>query len=591
MPEYTVHNLLFHDVPIGDNGKMGVGANVSITAYNEFPVGLTIPSLGFEVLVPNCDSSQSNIKVASAVSSAIEVHPKANVTVEAEGIIRELPKSLTKACPSSELSPLDNFMKRYLHGEDAEVYVRGKAPESGDLPDWIGDFIESITLPIQFPGRSLDNFLRNFSLEDVDFKLPSPFADPSDPSGKPRVSGTVRVLAAIPADLNVNIEVHSLRANGDLIYEGKKFGELKVEEWQDATSTIINNPSDEEDLLSVTSHIVDAPIDILDGDTFSDIMQELLFGDDDIILDVDSTVDVKVSTVLGDLVIRGVPASGKVPVKHVPGDTLAALNPQVGEVHILNTSSTGVHIRTSVNVTNPTTYTASIPSMNIHILKGEHIIGDANVKGLHFRHGHNNDISVEATWDPDSFGGEKAHRAASRLLSEYLSGKNTTIRLKAHKDSIPTMPIIGKALSKLNITLSTPRLRLPGDDKDSQDGQGFIRDATFHILSSTASFTLASPLGHDSAHIEYINATAFYNHTEPLGHILYEESFDVPPGLSQTPRLPVQWSADHVGFDKLRDALGGTLKLDAVANVTVRLGYWVEQVNYEGMGIGAKISL
>jgi len=314
IPEYTVENLVFHDVPFGGDGQMGIGANVSITTYNGFPIGLTIPPLGFEVLVPNCDSFQPNIKVASASSNVINVHPKSNVTVEAQGTIRELPKSLVKACPSSKLSPLDLFMKRYLHGKDAEVFVRGKAPETGDLPGWIGDFLESVTVPIQFPGRSLDNFLRKFSLEDVDFKLPSPFADPSDPHGKPRVSGTVRILAAIPADLNIDIQVTSLRANGDLFYQGKKFGELNVREWQKATSKIIRQ-SDDQDLLSVTSRIVNAPIDILDGDTFSDIMQELLFGDNDIILDVESNVDVKVATVLGDLVIRQVPATGKVPVK------------------------------------------------------------------------------------------------------------------------------------------------------------------------------------------------------------------------------------------------------------------------------------
>ncbi|EFY87413.1 hypothetical protein MAC_06521 [Metarhizium acridum CQMa 102] len=511
IPEYSMQSLVFHDVPTGDNGQMGVGANVSMTAYNEFPVGLTVPSLGFEVLVPNCNLSQPNIKIATAVTSAIEVHARSNVTVEAEGIIRELPESLTTACPSSEFSPLDNFMKRYLHGEDAEVFVRGKAPESGDLPGWIGDFIESITAPVQFPGRSLDNFLRNFSLDDVDFKLPSPFADPSDVDSKPRVSGTVLIFAAIPADLDINIEVNSLRANGDLLYKGTKFGELHVDEWQKATSNMIHNPGDEEDLLKVISRIVDTPIDITDSDTFSNIIQELLFGDEDIILDVNSTVDVKVSTVLGNLVIRRVPAAGKVPVK------------------------------------------------------------------------------LEATWDPPSFGGKKAHKAARRLLSEYLSGKNTTITLRTHNGTIPTIPIIGEALSKINLTLSTPRLDLPGGG--DREGQGFIRDAMFHILSSTATFMLASPLRYDTVYIEYINATAFYNYTEPIGQIIRDEPFDVSPGVSRTPRLPVEWSADHVGLDKLKEALGGKLKLDAVADVTVRVGYWFETVHYVGKGIGARVSL
>lgn len=274
----------------------------------------------------------------------------------------------------------------------------------------------------------------------------------------------------------------------------------------------------------------------------------------------------------------------------MPGDTLATLNPQVGEVHILNTSSTGVHLQASVNISNPTPYAASVPYANIHILQDELLIGEAITRNLHFKPGNNTNIIVEATWDPYTFGGEKAHKAARHLLSDYLSGKNTTITLRAHNDTIPTLPIIGEALSKINLTVSTPRLDLPGDG-DNGESEGFIRDATFHIFSSTAAFTLASPLRHDTVYIEYINATAFYNHTEPVGQIVHGKAFEVPPGLSQTPKLPVEWSADHVGFDKIKQALGGRLKLDAVADVTVRLGYWIETVHYVGKGIGARVSL
>ena len=306
---------MFHDVPLGDGGRMGVGANVSITAHNDYPVGLDVPSLAFEVLVPNCNPSEPNIKVASAITSIIQVRPKSDVTAEAEGVIRELPETLTRACPDTELSPLDNFMKHYLHGEDARVFVRGKASEQSDLPKWVGEFLESITVPVEFPGRNFDNFIRNFSLTDVDFKMPSPFADPNDPNGKPRVSGTVQVLAALPAELNINIEVDSLRANGDLIYEDQKFGELNLDAWQKANSSVTPGSGNDEDLITITSHITDAPIDITDGDIFGDLMQKLLFGDEDIILDVKSSVDVKVATVLGKLVLKGVPAQGKVPVK------------------------------------------------------------------------------------------------------------------------------------------------------------------------------------------------------------------------------------------------------------------------------------
>jgi hypothetical protein len=46
-----------------------------------------------------------------------------------------------------------------------------------------------------------------------------------------------------------------------------------------------------------------------------------------------------------------------------------------------------------------------------------------------------------------------------------------------------------------------------------------------------------------------------------------------------------------VGYGKLKEALGGSLKLDAIANVTVRLGSWTEKIHYTGKGIGAKVSL
>lgn len=286
-------------------------------------------------------------------------------------------------------------------------------------------------------------------------------------------------------------------------------------------------------------------------------------------------------------------------VTDVPGDLLTGLNPQVGEVHILNTSTVGLRLQGLVNVTNPTPYTATIPYINIHILEKENLIGEAIVKDMQFRKGNNTDILAEATWDPTSFGGKEGRVAAQRLLSEYLSGKNTSITLRAHRDSIPSVPVIGEALSRINMTLPTPRLNLPDDDDDDGDdddegkghGQGFIRDATFHILSSTATFTLASPLRYDTVHIERINATAYYNHSEPVGQILYDEPFAIPPGLSRSPKLPVDWSTDHVGFDKLKEALGGTLKLDALADVTIRLDHWIETVNYEGKGIGARVSL
>ena len=315
IPDYQIERLNFHDLPASDPSKKAVGANVSITAHNDYPVAVDVPPLTFEILVPNCDPSEPYIMVAEAVTDVINVRPKTNVTANGRGVIKEIPKSLTRACPLTNLSPLDHFMKHYLHGEQAEIFVRGKQPPKSKTPEWIGSILDGITVPLELPGRSFGELLRNFSLADVHFRLPSPFADPSDPDSQARVSGTIEALAAIPSELNVDIGINSIRANADLYYQKKKLGELNLDRWQKAHSTKLIGVGGHEDLLNITSKVKDVPLNVTDGAVFSDLMKKMLFEDGEIMLDVKATVDARISTVLGGLVIKEVPAAGTIPVK------------------------------------------------------------------------------------------------------------------------------------------------------------------------------------------------------------------------------------------------------------------------------------
>ncbi|KAI1057106.1 hypothetical protein LB507_001998 [Fusarium sp. FIESC RH6] len=591
MPEYNIERMDLHDRPVDGHGREVIEADVSLKAHNDYPVSFQVPTLGFEVLVPNCDSTLPSISVAEAVTDPIDVDAKSDVIADAKGTIRDIPESLIKACPHSESSPLDNFMDRYLHGEDAKVFVRGKKLNDTNTPEWISDILESITVPVDFPGRSFDSLIRNFSLSDVDFKLPDPFADVNDPDGEPRVSGTAQVLAALPPELNVNLGVDKIRANADLFYKKRKMGELNLQHWQDANSTRVQDKENNETLLNIISRLVDVPLTITDGDVFSEVMQKLLFGGGDLTLDIKAEVDIKVKTVLGILTVKKVPAEGKIPVNGFPGNALGKLNPQVSEIEVLETTETSIQMRALVNLTNPTPYAATIPYLSVHILHDGRLLGEAISRNVTFNLGKNTNLPVHATWDPLQFGGEKAHEIGRKLLSDYVSGENTTLTARTHKKSIPNVPIIGKALSKINITLPAPRITVPGEDGHEGEKPRFIADATFHLFSSTASFTLLSPLLYNTLYIEHINATALYNHTEPIGQITHDEPFPATPGRSQTPRLPVEWSPSRVGYGKLKEALGGSLKLDAIANVTVRLGSWTETLHYRGQGIGAKVGL
>lgn len=267
---------------------------------------------------------------------------------------------------------------------------------------------------------------------------------------------------------------------------------------------------------------------------------------------------------------------------------LASLAPQIRSLRVLDTTTDSLTLQALVNVTNPSEYTAHVPFANIHVWHNGSVLGEATVENVDVIEGPNPDILVTAKWKP-SMGGLEGRQIGRDLISQYLSGFNTSITVKAHRDSIPGQPILCEALSRFNMTFQTPKLDLPGDTPEERSH--FIRDATFHFFSSTATFTVVSPLQHNTMYIDFVNATALYNHTEEVGRILHELPFQAPPGKSTTPQLPVHWSMGSVGYDAIRSAIGGRLKLDAYANVDVRLGNWRESVWYIGKGIGASVRI
>ncbi len=278
---------------------------MSLSVTNDYPIGLEIPALGFDILVPNCASDEPYILLADAITDSIFVQPYSDVKVDVGGIIRQLPGTLTATCPDSDSSPLDLLLGDYIHGQDTTVFVRGSNAPAGDTPEWITKIMSSVTVPVPFPGHTFNNLVQNFSLTDVHFGLPDPFAKPETPESNPSISGNIEVLAALPKEMNFGINVSRVRADADVFYKGKKLGVLELKKWQAANSTRMTEdgiPS-----IKIVSQIRDAPLNITDQDVFDDVVQALFFSGDPVILKVKALVDVEVGTVLGEFIIRDVP--------------------------------------------------------------------------------------------------------------------------------------------------------------------------------------------------------------------------------------------------------------------------------------------
>ncbi|MCJ1307456.1 hypothetical protein MMC25_001102 [Agyrium rufum] len=598
IPQYNISRLNFHEVRLPQVGK-AMAADASVEVKNDYPLSFNVPPLGFDILIPNCAPDQPYILLANATTKSIDIFANEDVRVDVEGTVRQLPEVLTTVCPDSASSPLDQILGRYISGVESTIYVRGTSHPLPDTPPWVSDLIGSIVVPLPFRGHSFDGLIREFSLDKVHLGLPDPFAEPNTPESQPRISAVVTATASLPQEMNFDIDISKVRADAEVYYKGRKLGDLDLRKWQKANATRIESSGDDRPGLNVQSVVKDAPLEVTDDEVFTEVVQALLFGGKSIILDVKAKVDIETETILGKFIVRDIPAEGKVPIKPLSHPGVAGFSPKVGSLKILETTRETLSFEALVNITNPTNYSANVPYVNIHLMSNGSYLGYAISENVKVVPGANDNILMHATWDPVKPSHIGQLDAGRELLSQYISGYNTSLTLRTHNGTIPTLPRLGKALSVFKIDIPTPHLETPknpnhpDDDEDDRDEKAprFLDDATFHLFTSTATFTLLSPLPHSTITITDIDATAFYNHTEPVGQILYDLPFAVPPGASRSPKLPVDWSPNSVGYEAIKQALGGSLKLDAVAEVGISIGNWRQNVWFRGGGIGAKVRI
>ncbi|KAH2801439.1 hypothetical protein KXW19_001114 [Aspergillus fumigatus] len=589
LPEVKILKLNVYDLDIPD-GSGALAFDVSLAASIDSPLSLTIPSLGFELLVPNCSPGDHNILVADAVTKEFQVQPGVSAVLNVVGTMQSLSDELTRACPGREDSPLDFLVKSYLNGRPTTVYIRGADNPSLETPPWLADILKGVTVPMPFAGHALDNLVKNYTMSDVHLSLPDPFAEPDSEQSQPRLSALVKVLVALPEQMNLHIDIPHVRANADVFYHGEKLGVMNIPKWQPANASYIND-TDGCPALLVNFAIKDAPLNVTNEDALTEILQSLIFERKPVDLRVVAVVDAEVATKLGQFPVRGIPAEGAVQVKPPFSGTFDELMPRLESIEVGHTTDSSMLVKTRMNVTNPTKYSASVPFADFLMLYNGTKVAHITALDIAVASKSDATVRVDIMWEP-SKGGPDGVEAGREFLSKCVSGSNITMTVQGHEGTIPALPRLGRALSKLGFEFQLPRMSIPGSPKAPNGDNGdtrFIQEATLHLWSSTAEFTLFSPLPRTLIDIMSVQAHAYYAEHEEVGSINYSVPFQVPPGVSKTPRLPVEMNPDGIGYDALKRALGGSLELDAMATVGVRVGHYTATIDYHSKGIRANV--
>ncbi|KAL3450705.1 hypothetical protein BJX65DRAFT_269906 [Aspergillus insuetus] len=596
LPDVDITRFNVHDVDSPDDDE-AMAVDVSVSALTDLPFSLRIPPLGFKVLVDNCAPNDPYISVANVITKEVAVIPGSRTVVDVAGIIRGLSDELTTDCPGEKRSPLDSLLTNYIHGLQTTIYVRGADFPSLDTPKWVTDILKSVTVPLPFAGRALDHLVRNFTMSDVHFSLPDPLAEPDSPESQPTVSALVKVLIGLPEQVGFDLDVPRVRATADVYYHQSKLGVLNLKEWQSANSTLVHD-ADNTTALLVEFPMRNAPLEVTNDDVLTDVLSSLIFQGKPVQLTVSASVDAEISTSLGEFAVRGIPADSKLTVKPPYGGSLPdSLSPHLESLALGDTTESSLIVKTAVNFTNPTQYSVSLPFVDLLLVYNSTRIAHLTTNDVIIVPGANSGIPIDLRWSPLDLGGPSAVLAGRDLISQYVSGHNTSVTITTHKGTIPALPNLGQSLSRLGFEAQIPRLpvhRDPGGDPDEPGHNGpggFIQEATLHLLSSTAEFTLFSPLTNTTIEVTSVEAQAFRNHDEEVGTINYYEPFSVPPGISHSPRLPVDLELGGIGYGDLRRAVGGSLDLDTVAKIGVRVQDYEDIIHYYGKGIKAKVKL
>jgi hypothetical protein len=312
MPKFNITRLNVHEMP---GSEQGMAADVTVLVENPYPVNLTVPPMAFSISVANCRPEQPRIMVADVTLKHTRILPHHDIAVNASGTVRELPDELTGTCPGTRKSPLDVLVQGYISGKMTTVYVRGSESPHAKTPKWITELISGLTVPVPFPGHSFDNLISNFTLADVHFSLPDMDAEPGTPESNPMISAIIKVLANLPGEMNFPIDVNQVRARADVYYNGTKMGKLNLDKWQGANSTRVEPHGKQPPALLVESAIEKAPLEIVDDEAFTDVVQALLFGGKTVHLTIKARVDIRLNTALGNLTISEIPAEGSIAVK------------------------------------------------------------------------------------------------------------------------------------------------------------------------------------------------------------------------------------------------------------------------------------
>lgn len=598
VPQPTIRLLT-----VEERSEGGFAVGLELEARAPLSVSSSLPATAWEVYIDGCDAVRHDkASLAELTVAPTTVHCRKDelCAVVSNVTMGRLATTAQRRC-SSGSSPLEIFARNALGEKSSHVYIGG-AKKQEAMPDWATDLLRQLVLPVELPAQSFQiPDLQELALSNVTVHV----ENEASSSKLASASGGVSVIVPMPWPVSFHQLIATVGGAIELMHRGQSFARIGL---NDATASV---RSAHARAVVAKAVVADTAVSITNYDVFAAALQSLLRGNTS--FEARGRASIDSDTPLGHIQLSELPLPAvpvNVPHMGLPGQIPAKIN----GIDVVSSTETLLLLKVDGTIKSPLPHSVDLDERVQALVDYDDIeVGQLSVDRLCLRQQESPltaFIAFNRTTDAQK-------EAGAKMLGQYLSGDQTLVTLRAYEDSMPSRPELARALAAvpIEITLPLPQMELPtddGDDADSQSmaveksdndkdkphhsGSPFLVKSSFHFFTSTASFVLRNPLN-ESVLIDRLSAVASYR-GGPVGTLEFDASLlgekpivlagDAP--TTETPRLPVRWSARGIGRDALRAALGGTLTLNATAEATVRVArFGPIELNLTATDVGAGV--
>lgn len=579
------------------------------------PIDLSINPIEWDVSLLDCEGKPSLLGVWT--SEKVNLVPNVPTIVDLAGQVSEIPPELLQRCPNG-LSPFNQFTKELFEDNIVHVWVSATKSKMNqeNLEPWLYKILTLAVIEIVAPipeniDLVLNELIHDYAIDSMDVVVPV---------GESTLDLAFRVdiNAMAKIDLPGKTEGFELNAtqilsqltlwlpNGDLpviqvsveggaarmgkscfkscfnsvkcLFNDLNFTVLNPELVGSALSTILDNGS-----LPFYPWLAEIGQTYISLGLLDTKIENLRIGSRTGVLIMKETKNNDTNLLLNRLI--------------------TSANILIDQIIYVDSSPAQLSLLVDFKATNPVNISfATEEEISIAYLYNKTQVGSVSFQKLEIGRGD----------EPQDFTAlikiENISKYSSELLSHIISGVPVVLDIHGNAGSLHFAKLIENVQVR-NVKIPEIQFAQPESvTKDSSNSEDFfssedspnsddskpshspfLLSTVIHIWTSEIEITVFNPLFNTEIAVQIVSCRAVYE-GELLALVEGSDLILIPPGVYQTPRIPIQISKG-LGADILRKAINGELQVEVVANLEARIGSFSSDLIYNGRGLTATIKL